>query len=86
MLRKCSYDADHAECRDGCINQGRYCAVDSISDKYSKTFKPRQACSAHAALPRAPRPARSFCLYTPSPLHAFSACAIPAHAAWKKKI
>jgi len=51
MLRKCSYDADHAECQDNCINQGRYCAVDSISDKFSKTFKPRQACSAHALSP-----------------------------------
>ena len=46
MLRKCSYDASSAECRDSCIHHGRYCAVDSISDTFSAKFKPRQVRSA----------------------------------------
>ena len=46
MLRKCSYDASSAECRDSCIHHGRYCAVDSISDTFSAKFKPHQVRSA----------------------------------------
>ena len=39
MLRKCSYDTDSTECTTNCIHKGRYCAVDSIDDDYSRKFQ-----------------------------------------------
>ena len=39
MIRKCSYRADSTECTTNCINNGRYCAVDSIDDAYSRKFQ-----------------------------------------------
>ena len=39
MIRKCSYSADSTECTTNCINNGRYCAVDSIDDAYSRKFQ-----------------------------------------------
>ena len=39
MVRKCSYNADSTECTTNCINNGRYCAVDSIDDAFSRKFQ-----------------------------------------------
>lgn len=39
MVRKCSYNADSTECTTNCINNGRYCAVDSIDDAFSHKFQ-----------------------------------------------
>lgn len=48
MLRKCSYEVDSSECTTNCIHKGRYCAVDSIDNKYSRKFQGWQVGSSCA--------------------------------------
>ena len=43
MHHKCpAAAASTEECRANCINEGRYCAFDSISDELAASFQPRQ--------------------------------------------
>eukprot|EP00884_Botryococcus_braunii_P018971 jgi/Botrbrau1/5758/Bobra.0134s0028.3 len=41
-VRKCAFDADSDECKSNCIMKGRYCAADSIGDKFKGKFKGKQ--------------------------------------------
>ena len=43
MHRKCAANLlDTPHCQESCINHGRYCAFDSITDEFKAHFQPRQ--------------------------------------------
>ena len=44
MHRRCMESPER--CAASCINNGRYCAFDSIVDAFAGSFQPRQACPA----------------------------------------
>lgn len=43
-VRKCAFNADSDECKTNCIRKGRYCAADSIGDKFKGKFSGKQVC------------------------------------------
>ncbi|KAK9799792.1 hypothetical protein WJX73_009230 [Symbiochloris irregularis] len=42
MHRRCDIDPNSTICLDNCINNGRYCAFDSIIGNFTKQYQPRQ--------------------------------------------
>ena len=39
MMRRCGRDEDSQACQDGCINRGRYCAMDTIDEEWAVHYK-----------------------------------------------
>lgn len=46
-VRKCAFNADSDECKNNCIRKGRYCAADSIGDKFKGKFSGKQVRTLH---------------------------------------
>ena len=49
MHRKCDFPSQRS-CDDECINHGRYCAFDSISDQFKPRYQPKQVGSGSGTL------------------------------------
>ena len=39
LHRRCNYNPGSSECAEACLNNGRYCAVDTLEPRFAKQFQ-----------------------------------------------